>query len=74
MRKDYKDKRYLVITRVTDFIDENHSKVRYYNDYFDEDVNIEDITEKLELWYQNSESIEIINILDLVSLKLRVYE
>ena len=74
MNKDFVEKRYLVVTRVTDQIDNDHLKVTYHNDYFDENVTIEDITEKLELWYQNSASIEIINILDLVWLKIKKYK
>ena len=74
MNKDFVNKRYLVITRVTDQIDDDHLKVAYHNDYFDENVTIEDITEKLELLYQNSASVEIINILDLVWLKIKKYK
>ena len=74
MNKDFVEKRYLVVTRVTDQIDNDYLKVTYHNDYFDESVTIKDITEKLELWYQNSASIEIINILDLVWLKIKKYK
>lgn len=71
--KRINDKRYLVVS--CEKVCHEHGNFKeyeiiYHNDYLDDIISIEDIIEKLDLYYQYSDNLQIVNIIDLRKLEI----